>query len=231
MAEYHHRGHRVTNLKYHLIWVTKYRFTVLKGDGAVRCRDLLRQICQAREGSIGRGAVSPDHVPLLVSAPPLLAPAKLVQYLKGSSSRRWQEEFPALRKRYWGQPLWARGYFCATVGAVDEKTIKRDIEEQKWERRRGRAVSRGQWQGGGGRRAFKRPSAAPWTSSPTPSYRLQPVVVELVVPAFFLTICAQSSRWAKSASPVTTPRPSRVWRAKRRPPPVRLPVPARSAPG
>ena len=64
---------------------------------------------------------------------PILAPAKLVQYLKGSSSRRLQEEFPSLRKRYWGQHLWARGYFCATVGAVDEKTIKRYIEEQKWD--------------------------------------------------------------------------------------------------
>ena len=52
-----------------------------------------------------------DHGPLLVSAPPLLAPAKLAQCLKGSRSRRLQEEFPALRKRCWGQPLWARGYF------------------------------------------------------------------------------------------------------------------------
>ena len=55
-----------------------------------------------------RGAVSPDHLHLLVSARPILAPAKLVQYLKGSRSRRLQEEFPALRKRYWGQHLWAR---------------------------------------------------------------------------------------------------------------------------
>ena len=80
-----------------------------------------------------RGAVSPDQVHRLVSAPPLLAPAKRVQSLKGSSSRRRQEEFPSLRKRYWGQHLWARGYFCATVGAVDEKTIKRYIAEQKWD--------------------------------------------------------------------------------------------------
>ena len=54
-------------------------------------------------------------------------------YIKGRSSRRLQEEFPELRKRYWGQHLWARGYFCATVGAVGEETIKRYIEGQKWE--------------------------------------------------------------------------------------------------
>ncbi|MBL8179251.1 MAG: transposase, partial [Bryobacterales bacterium] len=44
-----------------------------------------------------------------------------------------QDDFTELRKRYWGQPLWARGYFCATVGAVDEKTIREYIERQKFE--------------------------------------------------------------------------------------------------
>jgi putative transposase len=62
-----------------------------------------------------------------------LPKAKIVQYIKGRSSRRLQEEFPALRKRYWGQHLWARGYFSATVGAVDEKTIMAYIENQKWD--------------------------------------------------------------------------------------------------
>jgi putative transposase len=70
---------------------------------------------------------------MLLSAPPHLAPAKLVQYIKGRSSRKLQEEFPELRKRYWGQHLWARGYFCATVGAVDEQTIKAYIENQTWD--------------------------------------------------------------------------------------------------
>ena len=56
-----------------------------------------------------------------------------MQDLKGSRARRSQEEFPRLRKRSGGQPLWARGDFCAPVGAVGEKTIKRYIEEQKWD--------------------------------------------------------------------------------------------------
>ena len=92
---------------------------------AERARDLIRQICQARDVVIVRGAVSPDHIHVLVSAPPQLSPSKLVQYIKGRSSRPLQDEFPELCKRYWGQHLWARGYFCATVGAVDEETIKR----------------------------------------------------------------------------------------------------------
>jgi hypothetical protein len=53
--------------------------------------------------------------------------------VKGRSSRRLQDEFPELRKRYWGQHLWARGYFCARVGAVDEGTIREYIENQKWD--------------------------------------------------------------------------------------------------
>jgi len=98
---------------------------------AERARDLIRQICQSRDIVIVRGAVSPDHIHLLVSAPPNLSPAKLVQSIKGRSSRRLQDEFEEVRKRYWGQHLWARGYFCATVGAVDEDTIRRYLESQK----------------------------------------------------------------------------------------------------
>ena len=82
---------------------------------------------------IVRGAVSPDHIHILLSVPPQLAPAKLVQYIKGRASRRLQEEFPELRKRYWGQHLWARGYFCASVGAVDEATIRSYIANQRWD--------------------------------------------------------------------------------------------------
>jgi putative transposase len=118
MAEYRHSGHAMCDIKYHLVWITKYRYKILRGEVAERARDLIRQICHAREVVIIRGSVSPDHVHMLVSAPPYMAPSKLVQYIKGRSSRRLQEE--SLRKRYWGQHLWARGYFCATVGAVDE---------------------------------------------------------------------------------------------------------------
>ena len=80
-----------------------------------------------------RGAVSAEHVQVLVSVPPHLAPAKLVQYIRGRSSRRLQKEFPHLKKKHWGQQLWARGYFCATLGAVNEETVRAYIESQKWD--------------------------------------------------------------------------------------------------
>lgn len=133
MVEYRQNSHAIWDVKYHVIWVAKYRYKVLRGEIAERTRDLLRQICQGRDVVIVQGSVSPDHVHMLVSVPPQLAPAKLVQYMKGGSSRMLQEEFPQLKKRYWGQHLWARGYFCASVGAVDEETIRRYIESQKWE--------------------------------------------------------------------------------------------------
>jgi hypothetical protein len=77
---------------------------------------------------IVRGVVSPDDIYMLVSCPPDMAPAKLVPYLKGRSSRRLQDESPDLRKRYWGQHLWPRASFCASVGAVDEETIKKYLK-------------------------------------------------------------------------------------------------------
>ena len=133
MSEYHHSGHAVWDIKYHLVWITKYRYQVLRGEVAERARDLLREICAAREVRIVRGAVSPDHIHMLVADPPQLSPSKLVQFMKGRSSRLLQREFPALRKRYWGQHLWARGYYGASVGAVDEQTIREYIENQRWD--------------------------------------------------------------------------------------------------
>ncbi len=87
MAEYRHSAHAVFDLKYHVIWCTKYRYKILRGRVAERARDLIRQICQARDVAIVRGAVSPDHIHLLLSAPPVLSPAKPAQYIKGRSSR------------------------------------------------------------------------------------------------------------------------------------------------
>ena len=79
-----------------------YWYRVLTGEVADRAGELPRQICAAGELRIVRGAVSPDHIHMLVVAPPQLALAKLVQFLKGRSSRILQREFPHPRKRYRG---------------------------------------------------------------------------------------------------------------------------------
>ena len=132
MSEEYKKGpHTVYDIQYHLVWVSKYRYHVLKGEVAFRARELIRQTCEARNITILSGHVSKDHVHLHISSPPELAPSKIAQYVKGRSSRLIQQEFPHLRKRYWGKHLWARGYFCATIGKVTEKMIAAYIEQQE----------------------------------------------------------------------------------------------------
>ena len=125
MAKYNKGSHTVYDIKYHFVWITKNRYKILQGKIAIRLRELLRQGCEARGIEIIRGSISKDHVHMLLSCPTTMAPSQIIQYLKGRSSHLLQDEFPEIKKRYWGQHMWARGYFCGTVGAVDEETIKK----------------------------------------------------------------------------------------------------------
>ena len=129
-GRYRRGAHTVTDFKYHYVWKTKYSYGVLKGDLALRLRDIVRDICVENSLSIIKGNVRPNHVHVLISAPSHLSPAKIMQYLKGKSSYRLQSEFPQLRKKYWGRHLWGRGYFGSTVGVVTEEQIKQYIENQ-----------------------------------------------------------------------------------------------------
>ena len=130
VATYRTGGHTIYDIKYHFVWITKYRYQVLQGNVAVRLRELLRQGCEAKGLEIVRGSISKDHVHMLLSCPTSMSPSQIVQYLKGRSSHLLQDEFPELKKRYWGQHMWARGYFCGTVGQVDEETIRKYVENQ-----------------------------------------------------------------------------------------------------
>jgi len=107
---YRKSSHSVFSIEVHIVWITKYRYKVLEGDVAIRTRDMIRRICTEEHAEIISGVVSKDHVHLLVSIDPSTSISKLVQYLKGKSSRKLQQCFPHLKKRYWGQHLWARGY-------------------------------------------------------------------------------------------------------------------------
>ena len=124
-------SHTEYDIQYHIVWTTKYRYRILQGKVAERLRELIRQGCEARSITIIQGAIGKEHVHLLLSCPPNLSVSQIVQYLKGRSSKLLQEEFKELKKRYWGQHLWATGYFCRTVGTVTEEMIKRYIKNQK----------------------------------------------------------------------------------------------------
>ena len=127
-TEYRKGSHTIFNLQIHLSWITKYRYPVLKDEIGTRCRDLLRRICVEENVEILSGAVAPEHIHLLVSIDPSTNISTLVKYLKGKSSRKLQMEFPELKKRYWGQHLWARGYFAVSAGNVTAEMIKEYIE-------------------------------------------------------------------------------------------------------
>jgi putative transposase len=75
--DYRYGSHTVFQIEYHFVWVTKYRYKVLSGEVAVRVRELVRQTCEAFEIRIVRGVVSADHVHILVSAPPEMAPSEI----------------------------------------------------------------------------------------------------------------------------------------------------------
>ena len=126
--DYRYGSHTVYRIEYHFVWVTKYRYKVLTGDVGQRVRELVRQSCEAFEIRIIKGVVSKDHVHILVSAPPELAPSEIMRRIKGRTASKLFEEFPTLKRRYWGRHFWARGYFCATVGEMTEEMIQGYLE-------------------------------------------------------------------------------------------------------
>jgi len=130
MEHYRSGAHTRFDLKYHFVWVTKYRKGVLRGEVGLRLRDLLREVCRTHEIEILRGSVSPDHVHLLLSCPPDISPSKVMQYVKGKTSRKLLMEFKHLQKQYWGRHLWARGYFVSSSGNVTDEVIMEYIRLQ-----------------------------------------------------------------------------------------------------
>ena len=94
-------SHVQYDIEYHIVWITKYRYPVLKGKIAERARYLIRQGCSGMSVTIIKGSISKDHIHLLVSCLPSLSVSKLVQQLKGETSRTLQMESKELKSRYW----------------------------------------------------------------------------------------------------------------------------------
>ena len=102
MSEYRKGGHTKYDIEYHIVWVTKYRRRVLKRDISERLKVILLQICEQNNIIIQKGKIMEDHVHLVVSCNPNIAPCKIVQLLKGRTSKMIQEEFPYLKKHIGG---------------------------------------------------------------------------------------------------------------------------------
>ena len=123
-------SHVQYDIEYHIVWTTKYRYRVIEGNIAERARKLIIQSCHSMNVTIIKGSIGREHVHLLVSCPPSLSVSKLVQQLKGKTSRTLQMEYSELKKKHWGRHLWSSGYFCRSVGTVTREIIKEYIENQ-----------------------------------------------------------------------------------------------------
>lgn len=122
-------SHTVFHHRYHIVWVPKYRYKVLRGEIRECVRTIVRQVCSELRVEIISGVLSTDHVHMFVTIPPHIAVSYFMQRVKGRSSRKIQQEFPELRKRYWGQRFWARGYFCTTSGNITDGIILQYLEQ------------------------------------------------------------------------------------------------------
>ena len=130
MTQYATGAHTTHRLKYHLVWIPKYRKRVLRGPLARRLYELIQQCADMNQWTVEELNVQVDHVHLLIQLPPKEAVAHAVQLLKGGTSKVIRKEFPELEEFLWGDSLWADGYFAESVGQVTEATIKAYIQNQ-----------------------------------------------------------------------------------------------------
>ena len=91
-------------------------------------REIIRQVCNEMGVTIINGALTKDHVLMFVEIPPHVSASDLVRRAKVRSSRKIQQEFERIRKRYWGQRFWQRGYLSTTSGNITDDIIMRNLD-------------------------------------------------------------------------------------------------------
>ena len=126
-------GHTVSELTVHIVWSTKYRYPVLIGDVQKRCRAIIIQICEAEDVIILKGVVSKDHVHIHVNYRPSQSISDLVKKIKGRTSRKLQQEFPQLNKKYWGRHFWAIGFGSWSSGNITDEMVNSYLEHHRRE--------------------------------------------------------------------------------------------------
>ncbi len=128
--------HAVYELKYHLVWVPKYRVGILGGEVGEYVKAVFELIAEEYEFQIDAMEVMEDHVHVFIEAPPGYAPARVVHVLKSISAREVFKKFPEMRKAMWSGKIWEDGYFVRSVGdKVTSDMIKKYIQYQRHERR------------------------------------------------------------------------------------------------
>jgi putative transposase len=126
--------HAVYELKYHLVWIPKYRKKILDEEIREYLKEVFEKIAEEYEFDIDTIGVMEDHVHIFVGAPPRYSPAQMVQIMKSISAREVFKKYPKLRKQLWAGELWSDGYFVRSVGdRVIADVIRKYIEYQTHE--------------------------------------------------------------------------------------------------
>lgn len=134
MSRYKSLNHSKFRIRYHLIFSSKYRRDCLVGIEQSVIR-VFREIGDMSEFDVIEVGVDTNHVHLVVSSKPTLAPVDIVRRLKQISVHRlWKYNYDHLAQFFWGKRLgstvWTGGYFCETIGPVQEETILNYVKNQ-----------------------------------------------------------------------------------------------------
>ncbi|MEV4813276.1 IS200/IS605 family transposase [Micromonospora avicenniae] len=123
--------HCVFAMHVHLVFVTKFRHNVFTDRHLTRMEAIMRDVCADFETQLVEFNGENNHVHLLVNYPPKVAVARLVNSLKGVSSRRLRQEFPDLARHYYqANKLWSGSYYAGSVGGAPLSAVKQYIEQQ-----------------------------------------------------------------------------------------------------
>ena len=126
--------HAVYDLKYHIVWIPKYRKDILDKEVSDYLKATFNKIAEEYGFRIDTMEVMEDHVHIFVEVPPKNSPAQVVQIMKSISAREVFKVFPGLRKQLWAGELWNDGYFVRSVGdEVTADIIRKYIEYQAHE--------------------------------------------------------------------------------------------------
>lgn len=123
--------HVVFNLHVHLVFVAKYRRKVFTKEILDDLRGIFGSVCTDFEAQLVEFDGENDHVHLLVHYPPKVSISKLVNSLKGVSSRMIRKKnYPVIREKLWGNALWSPSYFAGSCGGAPITIIRQYIEQQ-----------------------------------------------------------------------------------------------------
>jgi putative transposase len=126
--------HAVYDLKYHIVWIPKYRKKLLGKEIKEYLKEIFSQIAEHYEFNIDTMEVMEDHVHIFMGAMPKYSPTEIVQIMKSISAREVFKKYPKLRKQLWSGELWNDGYFVRSVGdEVTADVIRKYIEYQTHE--------------------------------------------------------------------------------------------------